>query len=104
MHIKKGDSVKVIAGKYKGKEGKVLKVFPEKNRVIIEGVNIVKRHTRPSQDNPKGGIIEKEAPVHTSNLMVVVNGTPTRIGTRILKDGSKVRFSKKTGETVTEGK
>ncbi len=104
MHIKKGDSVKVIAGKYKGKEGKVLKVFPEKNRVIIEGVNIVKRHTRPSQDNPKGGIIEKEAPVHASNLMVVVNGTPTRIGTRILKDGSKVRFSKKTGETVTEGK
>ncbi|MDZ7822152.1 MAG: 50S ribosomal protein L24 [Candidatus Marinimicrobia bacterium] len=104
MHIKKGDNVKVIAGKYKGKEGKVLKVFPEKDRVIIEGVNIVKRHTRPSQDNPKGGIIEKEAPVHASNLMVVVNGTATRIGTRILKDGSRVRYAKKTGETVTEGK
>lgn len=104
MHIKKNDSVKVIAGKYKGKEGKVLKVFPERDRAIIEGVNIVKRHTRPSQDNPQGGIIEKEAPVHVSNLMLVVNGKPSRIGTKILKDGSRVRYAKKTGETVTEGK
>ncbi len=94
----------MIAGKYKGKEGKVLKVFPERDRAIIEGVNIVKRHTRPSQDNPQGGIIEKEAPVHVSNLMLVVNGKPSRIGTKILKDGSRVRYAKKTGETVTEGK
>jgi large subunit ribosomal protein L24 len=104
VHIKKNDIVKVIAGKYKGKSGKVLKVFPKTNRVIIEGVNLVKRHTRPSQQNPKGGIIEKEAAVHASNTMLVVNGTPTRVGTRILKDGSKERFAKKTGETVAEGK
>ena len=103
MHIKKGDVVKVIAGKYKGKEGKVLKVFLKTDRVIIEGVNLVKRATRPSQQNPQGGIVEKEAAIHVSNTMLVVNGKPTRIGTRILKDGSKVRFSKKTGETV-EGK
>jgi large subunit ribosomal protein L24 len=103
VHIKKGDVVKVIAGKYKGKEGKVLKVFLKTDRVIIEGVNLVKRATRPSQQNPQGGIVEKEAAIHVSNAMLVVNGTPTRVGTRILKDGSKVRFSKKTGETV-EGK
>jgi len=103
VHVKKGDVVKVIAGKYKGKEGKILKVFPKTDRVIIEGVNMVKRATRPSQQNPQGGIIEKEAAIHASNVMLVVNGTPTRIGNRILKDGSKIRFSKKTGETV-EGK
>lgn len=103
MHIKKGDVVKVIAGKYKGKEGKVLKVFLKTNRVIIEGVNLVKRATRPSQQNPKGGIVEKEAAIHVSNTMLVVNGKPTRVGTRILNDGSKVRYSKKTGETL-EGK
>ncbi len=103
MHIKKGDVVKIIAGKYKGKEGKVLKIFLDKNRVIVEGVNLVKRATRPSQQNPQGGIIEKEAAIHASNCMLIVNGTPTRIGNRILKDGSKVRYSKKTGETV-EGK
>jgi len=103
VHIKKGDVVKVIAGKYKGKEGKILKVFLKTNRVIIEGVNLVKRATRPSQQNPQGGIIEKEAAIHASNVMLVVNGKPSRVGTRILKDGSKVRYAKKSGETV-EGK
>jgi len=103
VHIKKGDVVKVIAGKYMGKEGKILKVFLKTNRVIIEGVNLVKRATRPSQQNPQGGIIEKEATIHASNVMLVVNGKPSRVGTRILKDGSKVRYAKKTGETV-EGK
>ena len=103
MHVKKGDIVKVIAGKYKGKEGKILKVFPKTGRVIIEGVNLVKRATRPTQQNPQGGIVEKEAAIHASNVMLVVNGTPTRIGRRILNDGSRVRYSKKTGETV-EGK
>ena len=103
MHIKKGDVVKIIAGKYKGKEGKVLKTFLDKSRVIVEGVNLVKRATRPSQQNPQGGIVEKEAAIHASNCMLIVNGTPTRCGTRVLKDGTKVRFSKKTGETV-EGK
>ncbi|MDD3095566.1 MAG: 50S ribosomal protein L24 [Candidatus Neomarinimicrobiota bacterium] len=104
MHIKKGDIVKVITGKYKGKEGKILKVFPLARRVIIEGVNLVKRHTRPSQQNPQGGIVEKEAAVHVSNVMLVVNGKATRTGTRILKDGSRVRYAKKTGETMAEGK
>ena len=103
MHVKKGDVVKVNAGKYKGKEGKVLKVFPKTNRVIIEGVNLVKRATRPSQQNPQGGIVEKEAAIHASNVMLIVNGTPTRTGSRKLTDGSSVRYSKKTGETV-EGK
>lgn len=103
MHVKKGDVVKVIAGKYKGKEGKILKVFLKTNRVIIEGVNLVKRATRPSQQNPQGGIVEKEAAIHASNVMLVVNGTPTRTGNRVLTDGSTVRYSKKTGETV-EGK
>lgn len=103
MHIKKGDVVKVITGKYKGKEGKILKVFLKTNRVIIEGVNLVKRATRPSQQNPQGGIIEKEAAIHASNVMLVVNGKPSRVGTRILKEGSKVRYAKKSGETV-EGK
>lgn len=104
MRIKKNDQVKVIAGKYKGKEGKVLKVFPKTERVIVEGVNFIKRHTRPNQQNPQGGIVEKEAPIHVSNLMLVVNGTPTRVGMRILKDNSKVRIAKKTGETIAEGK
>jgi len=103
VHIKKGDVVKVITGKYKGKEGKILKVFLKTNRVIIEGVNLVKRATRPSQQNPQGGIIEKEAAIHSSNVMLVVNGKPSRVGTRILKEGSKVRYAKKSGETV-EGK
>ena len=103
MHIKKGDVVKVIAGKYKGKEGRILKVFLKTNRVIIEGVNLVKRATRPSQQNPQGGIIEKEAAIHASNVMLVANGKPSRVGTRILKDGSKIRYAKRTGETV-EGK
>jgi len=103
VHIKKGDVVKVITGKYKGKEGKILKVFLKTNRVIIEGVNLVKRATRPSQQNPQGGIIEKEAAIHASNVMLVVNGKPSRVGTRILKEGSKVRYAKKSGETV-EGK
>lgn len=104
MHVKKGDIVKVLTGKYKGKEGKILKVFPKTQRVIIEGVNLVKRHTRPNQQNPQGGIIEKEAAIHVSNVMLVVNGKATRVGTRILKDGSRVRVAKKTGETLAEGK
>ena len=104
VHVKKNDNVKIIAGKDRGKEGKILKVFPKKNRVIIEGVNLVKRHTKPNQSNPQGGIVEKEAPIHASNVMLLLNGETTRTGIRILKDGSKVRFSKKTGDIVDEGK
>jgi large subunit ribosomal protein L24 len=104
VHVKKNDIVKVIAGKDRGKTGKILKVFPKKERVIIEGVNLVKRHTRPNQQNPQGGIVEKEAPIHVSNVMLVQDNKPSRTGIRILADGSRVRFSKKTGEQVDEGK
>ena len=104
MKIRKNDTVKVIAGSYKdkGKIGKVLKVYPEKNRIIIEGVHIVKRHTRPSQKNQQGGIVEKEASVHVSNVMVIDPKTqePTRVGYKYLEDGSKVRISKKSGEML----
>lgn len=82
MHVHKNDTVMVIAGNSVGKQGKVLKVFPAKNRLIIENVNIVKRHTRPSQKNPQGGIVQKEAPIHASNVMVVCPkcGKKTRVG------------------------
>ena len=104
VHVKKNDSVKVIAGKDRGREGKILKVFPKTNRVIIEGVNLVKRHTKPNQSNPQGGIVEKEAPIHASNVMLVVNGETTRSSVRVLNDGKKVRVAKKTGEIADEGK
>ncbi|ADU96241.1 50S ribosomal protein L24 [Thermovibrio ammonificans] len=101
--IKAGDKVIVIAGKDKGKVGKVLKVLPEKERVIVEGVRIVKKHVRPSQTNPEGGIIEKEAPIHISNVMLVdpKTGEPTRVGIKFV-DGKKVRYAKKSGEIIDE--
>ncbi len=96
MKIRKGDTVKVIKGSYKdkGKIGKVLKVFPDKNRIIVEGVHLVKRHMRPSQQYPQGGIIEKEAPIHVSNVMYYNTkfNTTTRIGYKFLDDGTKVRY------------
>ncbi|MDP6991220.1 MAG: 50S ribosomal protein L24 [Candidatus Marinimicrobia bacterium] len=100
MHIKQGMTVRVIRGNHRGEEGKVLYVFPKKERVIIEGVNLIKRHTRPSQENPQGGIVEKEAALHVSNLMVVHGGKPTRVGYKKLDDGSKVRVAVKTGEEI----
>ncbi len=104
MRIKKGDHVRVISGNDKGKEGKILKVFPKANRVIVEKINLIKRHQRPNQMNPQGGIIEKEAPVHASNVMLVCPNTkqPTRIGKEILSDGSRARVSKKSGEMLTD--
>jgi len=106
MKIRKNDNVIVIAGNPRGKTGKVLKVFPDKDRVIVEGVNIIKRHTRPSQRNPQGGIIQKEAPIHVSNVMLLDPKTnqPTRVGTKVIKDEttgkkSRVRVAKATGET-----
>ncbi len=102
MKIKKGDTVKVISGNYRGKTGKVLKVLPKRNRAIVEGINFIKRHTRPTQNNPRGGIIEREAAIHISNLMLVVNNTPTRVGYTRLEDGRKVRLARKIGETVNE--
>lgn len=93
--------VKVIAGDDKGKIAKVLKVFPETNRAIVEGVNVNKKHTKPNARNTQGGIVEQEASIHLSNLMLVVDKTPSRIGRKIdEKTGKLVRFSKKTGEEV----
>ncbi len=107
MKIRKNDSVMVVAGNDRGKTGKVLKVFPKENRVIIEGINIRKRHTKPSQKSPQGGIIEKEAPINASNVMLLdpKSGEPTRIGAQIILDektGKKkiARVSKNSGEMV----
>lgn len=101
MKIKKGDQVIVIAGKDKGKKGEVLKAIPSENRVVVQGVNIVKKHTKPTQLSA-GGIENKELSIHVSNVALVdpKKGTPTRIGYKALKDGKKVRVAKKSGETL----
>ncbi|MFC0013870.1 MULTISPECIES: 50S ribosomal protein L24 [Allobacillus] len=101
MHVKKGDKVVVISGKDKGKEGTILEAFPKKERVLVEGVNYVKKHAQPSQDNPQGGILTIEAPIHVSNVMPVdpKSGQPTRVGYEV-KDGKKVRIAKKSGEAL----
>lgn len=108
MKIRKNDTVIVVAGNYKGKTGKVLKVYPKKNRVIVEGVNIIKRHTKANQQLPQGGIIEKEAPLHISNIMLIDPKTneATRIGKKIILDdktGKKrsIRVSKVSGEMLS---
>ncbi len=100
LHVRKGDRVRVIAGSQKGKEGEILRVFPEKNRAIVDNVNLVKKHVKPTQNNA-GGIHEIAAPLHISNLMVLDPKTnePTRIGRREV-EGKMVRFSKKTGEII----
>ena len=98
MLIKKGMQVRVISGAHKGEEGKVLFSMPKKQRIIVEGVNFIKRSTRPSQENPNGGIVEKEASLHVSNVMVIQGGETSRIGYKILEDGSKIRILKKTSE------
>ncbi len=102
MKIKKGDQVEVITGKDKGKRGEVLTVDRKKNRIVVEGVNIVHRHMRPSQDNPQGGIIENEAPIHASNVMVVCAACDekSRLGYKNLDSGKKVRYCKKCDETI----
>ncbi len=100
MHVKKGMLVKVVSGNHKGMEGKILNVFPNKNRVVVEGVNFRKRATRPTQENPSGGFVEREAPIHVSNLMVLHNSKTVRVGWKTLKDGSKVRIAKKINEEL----
>ncbi len=102
LHIKKGDIVIVNAGEDKGKEGKVLSVDPEKQRAVVEGVNIVSKATKPSAANPQGGIVKKEAPIHISNLSVKdpKTGAATRIGRRKDENGKLVRYSKKSGEEI----
>ncbi|MFN4082563.1 MAG: 50S ribosomal protein L24 [Bacteroidia bacterium] len=99
LHIKKGDMVLVLAGDDKGKKGRVVEVITKTNRAIVEGVNIVSRHTKPNAQNQNGGIIKKEAPVHISNLQVIDNaGNPTRIGRKLNEKGKLQRYSKKSGE------
>lgn len=108
MKIKKGDTVKVISGKNLGKEGKVLKVYPKTNKVIVEGVNIIKKHAKPTQANPDGGIMEYEAPFQVSNVMICEKKTgTTRVGYKTITETikkvektRKVRYSKKTGEVL----
>ena len=101
MKIRKGDSVIVLAGRDKGKKGEVIRSLPEDNRVVVRGINVVKRHQSPSADNP-GGIQEKELPIHVSNLSLIdpKSGEATRIGYKNLDDGRKVRFAKKSGEMI----
>lgn len=102
LHIKKGDMVQVIAGDNKGKQGKVLKVEVSKQRAIVEGVNICKKATKPNAQNPQGGIIEKEAPIHVSNFMVLdpKSGKPTKVGRKADAKGKLVRYAKKSGEEI----
>ena len=101
LKVKSGDLVKVIAGDHKGAEGKIVKVFPDKNKVIVEGVNVVSKHTKPSASNPQGGIVKKEAPIHVSNVALVDKKTkqPTRVGFKMEGD-KKVRFSKKSNQVL----
>ncbi|QGS67804.1 50S ribosomal protein L24 [Oceanobacillus sp. 143] len=95
MHVKKGDKVKVLSGKDRGKTGTILEAYPKKDRVLVEGVNMVKKHAKPSQENPQGGILELEAPIHVSNVMPIdpKSGEPTRVGYEV-RDGKKVRIAK----------
>ena len=102
LHVKKDDTVAILSGKDKGKTGRILKVLPEKGRVVVESVNIVKRHTRPNQQNSEGGILEKEATLDISNVQLVCSScnTASRTGMRTLDDGNKVRYCKKCNEIV----
>ena len=102
LHIKKCDTVCVIAGDNKGQQGKVLKVEVSKQRAIVEGVNLVKKATKPNAQNPQGGIVEQEAPIHISNLQVLdpKSGKPTRVGRKAGENGKLVRYAKKSGEEI----
>jgi len=101
LKIKTGDTVRIIAGDHKGSEGKVMTVFRDKNKAIVEGVNMVSKHEKPSAQNPQGGIVEMEAPIHISNLSLIdsKSGETTRVGYEV-RDGKKVRFSKKSNEVI----
>jgi large subunit ribosomal protein L24 len=104
--IKKGDKVVVLAGRDKGKQGEVLVVMPTEGRALVRGVNMVRRHTKQSQQNPEGGILSKEGPINLSNLAIEdpKDGKPTRVGFRILADGTKTRFAKRSGELIPDRK
>ena len=102
LHIKKNDTVVVLAGQDKGKTGKVLKVLVDENRALVEGVNMVSKSTKPSAKNPQGGIVKQEAPIHISNLSLIdpKSGKATRVGIKVTEDGKKVRIAKKSGEEI----
>ena len=100
MKIQKGDMVKIISGNDKGKSGRVIKVFPDRDRIIVEGINVVKKHSRPSQENPQGAILEKEMSIHVSNVMYLNGEKSGRIGINRLEDGSKTRILKATNESI----
>ena len=100
MRIRKGDVVKIISGSYKNKQGRVLKVINGKNRLIVEGINMLKKHMRPDQENPQGSIVEKEGSIHISNVQLIDGGKSTKVGYKISNDGKKNRFSKKTGKNI----
>ena len=102
LHIKKGDTVYVLAGEDKGQQGRVLSVQAAKNRAIVEGINIVSKSTKPTAKHPQGGIVKMEAPINISNLALIdpKSGKPTRVGIRVNEKGEKVRYSKKSGEEI----
>lgn len=102
LHIKKGDIVIVNAGENKGQKGKILAVYPKKHKALVEGVNIIKKHTKPTNENQQGGVIKKEAPIHISNLMLIdpSSGVATRIGRKLNENNKLVRFSVKSGEDI----
>jgi len=98
--FKKGDSVKVISGSYKGQTGRILKMISKNGRILVEGINKVKKHMRPSQENPQGGIVEKDMSIHASNLMLLDGTKPIKVGFRVLESGKKVRINKKSGKVI----
>ena len=100
MKLKKGDTVVVIAGKDKGKEGEVMTVLPNANKVIVSGVNLARKHQKARKQNEQGGIIDKDMPIDASNVMLVHKGKPTRVGYKVNDDGTKVRIAKSTGEEI----
>ncbi len=102
LHVKKEDTVFIISGKDKGKKGRVIETYPRENRILVEGINMVKKHSKPSRENPQGGILNQEASLHVSNAMLIdpKSGNPTRVGYKVLENGEKIRISKKSGEEI----
>ena len=101
MKLRKGDTVEVITGKDKGKRGEIQRVLPEKNKVLVTSINVATKHAKPRRANDRAGIIDRDMPIHASNVMLVHKGKPTRVGYKIQADGSKVRVAKRTGEVIS---
>ena len=101
MKLKKGDTVKVIAGKDKGQEGEIVHVFPSDNKVLVNGINTAKKHQKAQRQNQQAGIIDRDMPIHVSNVMLIHKGKPTRVGYKVQNDGTKVRVAKTSGEVIS---